>query len=103
VRYRWNAAYNITSLQSYTTDTANAWQATPASAFHGLPSLTEGKGANITVVAAGVLRVDFGVERAAWLELTAPDLGSQASSVTAAISEYNKPWDNRCKVRPLTQ
>lgn len=101
VRYRWDASWNLTDLQVYTTSTAAAWVSNPAHAFEGASSLTTGR-PNITVVAAGSLRIDFGRERAAWMELTAPDLGDQAAYVTAAISEYNQPWDNRAKVRQLT-
>ena len=91
----WSAATNLTSLQSYTTTKVTTWVATPPSAFTGLESLATGKPA-ITISGAGELRLDFGFEHAAWIEIESPDLGDMpAGSVKAAISEYNEPWQVR--------
>ena len=59
----------------------------------------------MTVVAKGTLRLDFAVEHAAWFEFESPDLAAAVSISTAAgggtslpsaaISEYNEPWQVR--------
>lgn len=37
------------------------------------------------------------LQRAGWLEFESADLGSQASAVTASISEYNEPWPGKTR------
>ena len=71
--------------------------AVPPDAFIGADSLTSDE-PNVTVVGAGYLMLDFGVERAAWLEFESKDLlenPAQESAVQASISEYNFPWDGK--------
>ena len=94
VRYTWSAATNASALQIYRVGTAGG-TASPAAAFSGLPSLRNGGPVGVTVHGAGALRLDFGVERAAWFEFESPDLGAQASSVSACVSEYNDPWPGK--------
>jgi hypothetical protein len=96
VAMTWDAATNITGLQRYAV-TKPTWLAKPTSSFRGLESLSTGK-ANITVTGAGSLRLDFGREHAAWLEFESPDLGAQAGSVRASISEYNEPWPGKTQI-----
>lgn len=98
VRYTWNAGINATALQLYRAAPV-AYTAFPPSAFANLPSLLTAA-PNVTVLSAGTLRLDFGTERAAWLEFTSPDLGTQVASVQASISEYNYPWPGKTR-RPV--
>ena len=97
----WSAETNITGLQRYETMAPSKWVAEPASAFSGLETLASGK-PHITVTGKATLRLDFAREHAAWLEFESPDLGAQAPSCSAAISEYNEPWQVRAKVKPVT-
>lgn len=60
-----------------------------AASFSNLQSLT-GSTPNVTVSGTGSIRMDFGVENAAWLEFDSPDLGDP-SRVQMSISEYNQP------------
>lgn len=90
----WSAATNLTGLQIYEMSVPEAWIATPATAFQGLGSLKTGK-AQITVLSAGSLRLDFGQEHAAWFEFTSPDM--PVNQVTASISEYNQPWPGKTR------
>lgn len=91
VSYQWPPGYNMTGLQIYETTRASNWTATPEGAFSGLDSLRLSS-PTITFKSAGVLRLDFGFEHAAWFEFTSADLGAGATNVQAAISEYNEPW-----------
>ena len=84
----WPATANITGLQRYDVTTPVSWAAFPPSSFHGLESLKSGK-PQITVKAAGKLRLDFGREHAAWFELSSPNL--PATGVTASISGAPRP------------
>jgi alpha-L-rhamnosidase len=93
----WSASTNLTNMQSYEVTAPAKWTATPESSFENLQSLASGK-PKVTVSSRGTLRLDFAVEHAAWIEFDSPDLGAQFSSVTAAISEYNEPWQVRAKV-----
>eukprot|EP01062_Namystynia_karyoxenos_P083698 TRINITY_DN9679_c0_g1_i1.p1 TRINITY_DN9679_c0_g1~~TRINITY_DN9679_c0_g1_i1.p1 ORF type:complete len:895 (+),score=198.83 TRINITY_DN9679_c0_g1_i1:67-2685(+) len=83
------------------------YYAAPVSVIAEPPSCMPGAGAlpgangSARFVAAGAVRLDFGVERAAWLEFDSPDLGDQAAAVSASISEYTEPWDG--KTLPVTQ
>ena len=102
VRTTWPATgINLTALQRYETYVPVKWVADPPSAFFGLETLSTGK-PNITVNSKGTLRLDWGVEHPAWMEFTSPDLGDQAISCSAAISEYNEPWQVKAKVKPVT-
>jgi hypothetical protein len=89
----WNSTTNVTGLQRYSHSAAVAWKATPPSAFRGLETLAAGQQTSVVVVAPGTLRLDFGVEHAAWFEFVANF--STRSDVTASISEYNEPWPGK--------
>ena len=104
VRYTWASGTNASALQLYRVSRADAATATPESAFSGVPSLTDGggrgpSGVYVTVHGPGALRLDFGVERAAWFEFESADLGTQAGAVSASISEFNSPYPG--KTMPL--
>ncbi len=86
ISYHWHAAHASDSLQIYTLRPARVWTDAPGS-FENLPSLVRGKPA-VTVKGTGSIRLDFGVESAAWLEFDSPDL---VGNVTMSISEYNQP------------
>ncbi len=56
--------------------------------FRKLNALPFPDSPDVTVVGAGVLRVDFGVESAAWVEFDSADLGNaQAQGVNVSIGE----------------
>jgi len=95
VRYAWSAATNTSALQIYRVPTPGATTAAPPAAFGNVASLTSGGKVDVTVSAAGSLRLDFGVERAAWFEFESKDLGAQAGSVSACVSEYDNPWPGK--------
>ena len=102
VRTTWPASgVNLTALQRYETLVPVKWVADPPSSFSGLQTLATGK-PNITVHSKGTLRLDWGVEHPGWMEFTSLDLGAQAISCSAAISEYNEPWQVNAKVKPVT-
>ena len=66
VAMTWEAATtNLSQMQSYVTNQPVRWVADPPSAFTGLESLGTDS-SKVTVHAPGTLRLDFGVERAAW-------------------------------------
>lgn len=88
---------NTSQLQIYSA-AAVAVQAVPAAAFANASTATHGEGlpgqAAIAVRGAGVLRLDFGVERAAWLEFDSPDLPQElldSGALMMSISEYSEP------------
>ena len=68
--------------------------ADPASAFDGTSSLVNSSAGSAHALGAGTLRVDFGVELAAWLELRSPDLtvaAVAAGCVTMSVGEATTP------------
>jgi alpha-L-rhamnosidase len=86
VGYRWKETNAEDTTQVYTLRPVSA--VTDAiDAFVNLESAT-GATAAITVKGTGSIRLDFGVESAAWLEFDSPDL---AGDVEMSISEYNQP------------
>ncbi|HET6385799.1 MAG TPA: alpha-L-rhamnosidase C-terminal domain-containing protein [Armatimonadota bacterium] len=101
VRYRWPAPKASDGLQVYLLRPVSVTTDAPRS-FQGLKSATS-KRCGITVRGPGSIRLDFGVESAAWLEFDSPDLsGSFESSsesktpganapVEMSIGEYNEP------------
>jgi hypothetical protein len=97
----WSASTNFTNLQRYPTIIPAGWVADPPSAFVGLESLASGK-PNITVVGKGTLRLDFAYEHAAWFEFESTDLAKSSYLPSAAISEYNEPWQVRAKVKTVS-
>ena len=92
------------TLQVYARDRALAFKAEPPSSFIGAESCLSGAAAtNITVRSSGSLRLDFGVEHAAWFEFQSDDLtDDDLSKVRASISEYDAPWPGKTQpVKPL--
>lgn len=86
VAYHWSHPVASDGLQIYTLAPMNASTDSPRS-FAGLKSMRSGK-CDVIVTGAGSIRLDFGVESAAWLEFDSPDL---TGKVEMSISEYNKP------------
>ena len=86
VAYRWPNPASSDSLEIYLLKPAIALADKPAS-FKNLRSLT-GKKPNVTVMGTGSIRLDFGVENAAWIEFDSPDFTGE---VEMSISEYNEP------------
>jgi hypothetical protein len=71
-----------------------ATTADPSSAFSGLPSLIRNASGDARALASGTLRVDFGTELAAWLELRSPDLtlaALAAGCLSMSVSESTTP------------
>ena len=103
--YSWASASNVTSMQRYAALPLVASSSPPACVV-GAASLLAGGGggggANASFVGFGRLRLDFGVERAGWLEFTSPDLagvsrraGPGGAVVKASVSEYDEPWTGK--------
>lgn len=86
VRYRWSSPHAADDLQSYVLMPIGAYTETLAS-FRNLDSVSTPH-ASVIVEGPGSIRVDFGVESAAWLEFDSPDL---SGSVEMSISEYLEP------------
>ena len=63
-----------------------SWVADPPSAFQGLDSLGSAT-PSVTLVGKGSLRLDFGVEHAAWFEFQSPDLAATAAPLPSAVRE----------------
>ena len=76
VRETWPPNTNFSQLEIYTVATPVAAVADPPSAFSGVASLLSPDAVtNVTVLGCGAsLRLDWGVERAAWFEFDAADL-----------------------------
>ena len=100
--YTWDAAVNVTAMQRYEAN-ATAALATPPACMPDAPSLLLPP-FRATFSDFGALRLDFGVERAAWFEFFSPDLAAILSlgnaTVKASISEYSEPWTG--KTKPVT-
>ena len=104
VRYTWSGGVNASELQFTVETRAADVLAEPPSAFRGLETLTdEHASANVSIVGAGWIRLDFGVERPAWLELNTSGLDGSlaASSLLGAVSEYDEPFLG--KTQPLVE
>ncbi len=93
VAYRWENPQVGDGLQIYAISPV-AVVADVAAAFDGLASATTGK-TDITVKGPGSIRLDFGVECAAWIEFDSPDC---PGDVEMGISEYNEPGLNKTRV-----
>jgi hypothetical protein len=81
VAYRWREVHAGDGLHQYTLAPKRVTIETPG-------AFTAPKSGPITVLGAGSIRFDFGVESAAWLEFDSPDLDGD---VELSISEYNRP------------
>jgi hypothetical protein len=88
VSYRWPNPTADDGLEIYLRKPVVV-EADNAGSFTNLQSLTSDN-PNVTVNGVGSIRMDFGVENAAWLEFDSPDLPSSAQ-VEMSISEYNQP------------
>ena len=86
VAYRWPRPRAASALQAYVLYPVAVSTPTPA-AFSGLKSVT-GRHCAVTVKGVGAIRVDFGVESAAWLEFDSPDLHGK---VEMGVSEFDAP------------
>lgn len=105
VRYTWRTEINETVLQIYRVHRPISYVVDPPNAISGADSLSPNTTGplNLEIVAAGSLLLDWGVERAAWIEITSPDLHLQENhtSVRASISEFNSPYPG--KTQALTR
>lgn len=94
-RYQWDPSTDFSQLQIYTVSKVplSGIHASPSKAFINLKSLAEEKQkTDVRVKGPATLRLDYGVEHAAWLEVSSPDLCPVLSKVQASISEYNEPF-----------
>ncbi|MGC9259037.1 MAG: alpha-L-rhamnosidase C-terminal domain-containing protein [Phycisphaerae bacterium] len=86
IDFRWNKTRASDDLQAYLLGPVHAIADTP-DAFDGLDTLTTPH-CNVLVKGTGSIRLDFGVESAAWLEFDSPDF---SGTVQMSISEFNAP------------
>jgi hypothetical protein len=87
VSYTWNErVHQSQQLQVYRVNRVAAYKATGS--IHGTESLLTNSSTNLVISGSGELMLDYGVERAAWLEFRSPDLDGE---VRAAISEFQSP------------
>lgn len=94
VAYRWKQPRPGDDLQIYVLS-PSAVSTDREESFENLQSLT-GKEPKVIVKGAGAIRVDFGVESAAWVEFDSPDCPGH---VEMSISEYNEPFKTRAPVK----
>jgi hypothetical protein len=87
IGYRWSNPQAADALQVYALGFVDTFTETPA-AFQKTGGQDGSSETGITVVGAGSLRFDFGVESAAWLEFDSPDM---TGTVEMSISEYDEP------------
>jgi hypothetical protein len=98
VRFAWDSSIESSTLQQVAINSAVAVHAEPESAFEGLETLTDPSGnVSLLVQAPGWIRLDYGLERPAWLEGISATLNSsgQAHLLKASISEYDEPYDTK--------
>ena len=93
VSYRWAKPAAIDALQVFTLP-PKAVTADKRPAFSGLGSLCMAR-ADVLVRSPGSIRVDFGIESAAWVEFDSPDC---PGDVEMSISEYNEPGIDKTAV-----
>jgi hypothetical protein len=86
VAYRWPSPKATDGLEIYLQKPSVVSCDTEAS-FDNLGSLTTEQ-PNVTVKGTGSIRMDFGLESAAWLEFDSPDC---PGGIEMSISEYNQP------------
>ncbi len=86
IGFRWARPQASDDLQTYLLGPVRVSTDTPA-AFGNLQSLTTPH-CNVLVQGAGSIRVDLGVESAAWLEFDSPDF---SGAVQMSVSEFNEP------------
>ena len=93
VSYRWDNINANDGLEIYLMKPKSV-SCDNEKAFENLNSMTEDS-VHITVMGIGSIKVDFGVECAAWLEFDSPDC---PGNVEMSISEFNQPAINKTKV-----
>jgi len=86
VAYRWLSPKATDGLEIYL-QKPNTVSSDTAASFDNLSSLTTDN-PNVTVNGTGSVRIDFGLESAAWLEFDSPDC---PGGIEMSISEYNQP------------
>ena len=100
VQYTWGGAVNVTMMQRYEAAPL-AVSVSPPGCVLNAEALLDPAGAaqNATFLGFGSLRLDFGVERAGWLEFVSTDLGAVLATggviVKGSISEYSEPWTGK--------
>ncbi len=92
VAYRWRDPKTTDALEIYLLP-PKVVSADQAASFDNLQSLT-GANPSVTVKGPGVIRLDFGLESASWIEFDSPDC---PGDVEMSISEYNEPAPNKTK------
>ena len=100
VALQWSPSVNRSTLQIYSTAPTGFEVEAGAKSFKGLSSLTRPATAvqpmDVVVSGAGRVRLDFGTERAAWLELDSADLAdAMLPFLTLSVSEYTYPWQGK--------
>jgi len=93
VAYRWPDPKASDKLEIFLLK-PKAVSAEPSGSFENLPSMT-GPHPDVTVKGPGSLRLDFGLELAAWVEFDSPDC---PGGVEMSISEYNEPGVEKTKI-----
>jgi len=93
VAYRWPRPQASDPLEVFVLK-PKAVAAEPAGSFENLASLTE-SAPDAAVKGTGSIRLDFGVELAAWIEFDSPDCPGW---VEMSISEYNEPGHDKTRV-----
>ncbi|MDR1042878.1 MAG: hypothetical protein LBL54_03140, partial [Clostridiales Family XIII bacterium] len=86
VSYRWDNPQASDGLEIFLRKPVAVDSATPEH-FAGMQSLKDDN-VSVEVTGEGTLRMDFGAEYGAWLEIDSPDL---SGSITLGVSEYNQP------------
>ena len=92
ISYRWPNPKATDGLEIYLLK-AKSVSADRTGSFDNLQSLT-GNNPNVTVTGTGSIRLDFGLENAAWVEFDSPDC---PGGVEMSISEYNEPGHNKTR------
>ena len=92
VAYRWPDPKASDALEIFLLK-PKAVSADPSGSFENLPSMT-GPRPDVTVKGPGSIKLDFGLELAAWVEFDSPDC---PGGVEMSISEYNEPGAEKTK------
>ena len=92
ISYQWANPKATDSLEIYFIKPKAVTTDTPGS-FEMLESLTSNK-PGVTVKGSGSIRIDFGLENAAWVEFDSPDC---EGGVEMSVSEYNEPGVHKTK------
>ena len=79
VRYTWDTSVDSSTLQQLAVTAAVAVHAEPADAFEGDTLVSDGA-VSVLFKAPGYIRLDYGLERPAWLEGISADLNATGQS-----------------------